>query len=106
MVRPEAIRALSDRIAASFHPERIVLFGSYAYGSPTEDSDVDLLVILSHEGKAARKAAEILTTTRPTFPVDILVRTPAQIEQRISMNDFFMQEIIAKGKVLFAAHHG
>lgn len=106
MVRQEAIRDLSDQIAAHFHPERIILFGSYAYGSPTEDSDVDLLVVLSHEGRSAKKAAEILCQTRPAFPVDILVRTPAQIEQRISMNDFFMREIFERGKVLFAAHHG
>ena len=103
MIDIEAIRKVSDQIAKAFLPDRIILFGSYAYGVPTEDSDVDLLVILPHEGKGARKAAEILVKVSPPFPVDLLVRTPDQLQQRLAWNDFFMREIVEKGTVLYAA---
>lgn len=94
---------LSERIAREFHPERIILFGSYAHGTPSKDSDVDLLVILPFEGKAASKAVEIRLGVRPTFPVDLLVRTPQKVRERIDMGDDFMREIITRGKVLYEA---
>jgi predicted nucleotidyltransferase len=103
MIETEAIQKLSDQIAQVFRPERIVLFGSYAYGLPTADSDVDLLVILPHRGRGSRKAAEILSQIHPPFPVDLLVRTPELIKQRLAWNDFFLREILEKGKVLYAA---
>jgi predicted nucleotidyltransferase len=103
MIDSEAIRKVSGQIAQAFRPDRIILFGSYAYGIPTEDSDVDLLVILPNEGKGARKAAEILCSIRPPFPLDLLVRTPDQLRQRLAWNDFFMREIVEKGTVLYAA---
>ena|SRR5579862_4377863 len=103
MIEMRAIEQLSEQIAQAYHPERILLFGSYAYGTPTQDSDVDLLVILPHEGKGSRKSAEILCRFRPAFPIDLLVRTPEQIRQRLAWNDFFLQEILTKGKVLYAA---
>jgi predicted nucleotidyltransferase len=103
----ERIREYSERIAAEFQPERIILFGSYAYGTPDADSDVDLLVIMPFEGDSASKAAEIRRKVRAGFPVDLLVRTPKQVEQRLAWNDWFMREIVEKGTVVYAAaHHG
>jgi uncharacterized protein len=96
------IHKLSQQIAQAFHPEHIILFGSYAYGHPTEDSDVDLLVILPFEISSVRKALQIIHTVQPRFPVDLLARTPAQVQQRLAWNDFFMKEIIDKGKVIYA----
>ena len=72
MIPSEAIRRLSEDIARCCAPERIILFGSYAYGTPDPDSDVDMLVILPFEGKGAWKAAEILTRVNPRFAVDLL----------------------------------
>ena len=103
MIPSEAIRQLSEDIARCYEPERIVLFGSYAYGTPDSDSDVDMLVILPFEGKEARKAAEILTRVNPRFAVDLLARTPEQIRQRLAGNDFFLLEIMEKGTLLYAA---
>lgn len=103
MISQEAIQKVSDQIAQMFRPERIVLFGSYVYGSPTEDSDVDLLVVLPHEGKGFQKAAEMLSRLRPPFPIDLIVRTPEQLRQRLALNDFFLREILEKGRVLYAA---
>lgn len=105
MVDMDSIHALVERIVQVYQPERVVLFGSYAYGMPTLDSDVDLLVVLPFEGKGARKAVEILNTVHPEFPVDLLVRTPEQVQQRLAWHDFFLREIIEKGKTLYAATH-
>jgi len=105
VVDMDSIHALIERIVRAYHPERIVLFGSYAYGTPTVDSDVDLLVVLPFEGKGSRKAVEILNTVNPAFPVDLLVRTPEQLQQRLAWNDFFLREVIEKGKILYEATH-
>jgi predicted nucleotidyltransferase len=103
MVEMSDIYALADRIVQEFQPERIILFGSYAYGTPTPDSDVDLLVIMPHEGKAIYKAIEILKKVKPSFGIDLIVRSPEELEQRLAWNDFFLREITEKGQVLHAA---
>lgn len=105
MVEMDRIESLSKQIAQEFRPDRIILFGSYAYGEPTDDSDVDLLVIMPFRGQSARKAAEILTRTVPEFSVDILVRTQSQVRKRVAMDDWFMQEIVEQGRVLYEANH-
>jgi len=105
VVDMDSIHTLIERIVQAYHPERIVLFGSYAYGTPTVDSDVDLLVVLPFEGKGARKAVEILDTVHPEFAVDLLVRTPEQVRQRLAWNDFFLREVIERGKILYEATH-
>jgi predicted nucleotidyltransferase len=103
MIGTQQIQALSERIAHEFQPERIILFGSYAYGTPREDSDVDLLVILPFRGSSLQKAVEILRRVQPPFAVDIVARTPEEVRQRLEWNDFFLREIMARGKVLHAA---
>ena len=107
---PAAVRSriddLAERIAAAFRPERIVLFGSFAYGSPTKDSDVDLLVVMPCEGKPWRTAARIRDRVRPEFPVDLLVRTPEQIAERVALDDGFVREILDRGTVLYEAPGG
>jgi predicted nucleotidyltransferase len=102
-VTQKTISDFARRIAEQFNPGKIILFGSYAYGKPTADSDVDMLVIMSFEGRGAYKSAEIATTIKPDFPVDILVRTPEQIKQRLNLGDFFIREIMERGKVLYEA---
>jgi predicted nucleotidyltransferase len=99
------IRKYANQVARQFRPNKIILFGSHAYGNPTEDSDVDLLVIMPFKGKGARKAAEILLATDPRFPIDLIVRTPEQIKTRLKLGDFFIREITQKGKVLYEAAH-
>ena len=105
MVDEDKIMSLSERIAREFQPERIILFGSYAYGTPSTDSDVDILVVMPFKGKAARKALDILSKVKPGFPIDLLVRTPEQVRERLANNDFFMREIFARGQVLYEAAH-
>ncbi len=105
MITPSQIRQVSDEIARRFRPERIILFGSYAYGTPTEDSDVDLLVVMPFEGRAAKKSAEIQTAVRIRFPVDLIAITPGRLEQRVQMGDFFLREVTQKGQELYAGNH-
>jgi len=105
MIEMKEIETLSNRIAQEFQPEQIILFGSYAYGQPTEDSDVDLLILMPFEGHSARKALEIRRCVQPLFPIDLLVRTPEQVQQRLEWNDCFLREVIEKGKVLYASNH-
>lgn len=105
MFDEKKIYELCDRIIQEFHPERIILFGSYAYGKPSEDSDVDLLVILHFAGSGLQKTSEILRKIRPRIPVDLVVKTPEDVCQRIEWNDFFLKEILQKGKVIYEAAH-
>ncbi len=105
MVEMERIQDFCDRIAREFRPEKIILFGSHARGDAGKYSDVDLLVIMPFEGKGARKSAEIQVKARPTFPVDVVVRTPETVCQRLEWGDFFLREAIEQGKVLYEADH-
>lgn len=101
MIDREQINQFRDLIVKEFQPEKIILFGSYAHGEPTEDSDVDLLVVLPFEGKNPEKATEIWMAAKPDFAVDVLVRRPTEVEERLAMGDNFMREIINDGVVLY-----
>ena len=85
----DTIQVFCQEVVEKFQPDKIILFGSYAYGEPNQDSDIDLLVILPFEGHPAEKAAEILIATDYHFPLDLLARTSEQVQQRIEMGDFF-----------------
>lgn len=99
------IRNLCQQIVENFHPEKVVLFGSHAYGKPNEDSDVDLLVVMPFEGRNSQKAVEIRQKIKTSLPLDLLVRTSSQVQERIEMEDFFMREIAEKGKILYETDH-
>jgi predicted nucleotidyltransferase len=105
MVTRRQIRRYAQEIARQFHPQRIILFGSYAYGKPTRDSDVDLLVIMPHQGLGADQATRIRLSVRAPFPMDLLVRSPQKIRQRLAWGDCFIQEVLEKGKVLYESSH-
>ena len=105
MVAMSVIAELSRRIAEEFNPDKIILFGSHAYGAPREYSDVDLLVIMPHEGHAAVQAAEIRKRIRAGFPMDLIVRSPRVIRQRLAMDDFFITEILEQGETLYEVQH-
>lgn len=97
-----AIRALAQRIADHFQPEKIVLFGSYAYGHPKPESDVDLLVIMNTSLRSRQQRLEISRVLSPRpFPLDIVVRTPQELADRIALGDLFLHEVITRGKVLY-----
>ncbi len=104
MVTMNKIEEFGRRIGQEFGAERVILFGSYAQGMAAEDSDVDLLVVVSFKGRSVDKSVEIRMKLRPQFPVELLIRTPEKIQQRIKMGDSFIQNILNNGKVLYQAN--
>jgi len=98
-----SIRKFGRRIGTEFSAERVILFGSHARGDATEDSDVDLLVILPFRGRSVDQTVRIHLELRPPFPVDLIVRTPKAIQRRLAMGDHFIQSILDEGKVLYEA---
>ena len=106
MVDTAQIIRFSESIARDFDPDRIILFGSHAYGTPTEHSDVDLLVIMPFEGKSRHKRLEIWGRARPPFAVDILVRRPDDTRRRYREWDPLIREAIDHGKVLYERDSG
>lgn len=103
MVAMETIREFSRQIGREFRPRRVVLFGSHARGTATDDSDVDLLVIMPFEGKPWRVAAQIRERVRPGFPLDLMVRTPQQVSERLSRGDTYLEAVMREGVVLHEA---
>src|SRR5262245_13314731 len=77
------IRRFAREVAERFQPDRIILFGSYAYGTPHDDSDVDILVVMPARSPL-RTAVRIETAINPPFPLDLLVRTPSEMEWRLA----------------------
>lgn len=99
------IQKFVAEVAREFLPEKVILFGSYATGSAKAESDVDLLVVMREDISGARVAADIIMRLKPTLPVELIVRSSRQIKERLALNDFFLREIMAKGKELYAAPH-
>ncbi len=105
MVKRSQIRAFSEAIAREFHPRKIVLFGSYARGNPTEHSDVDLLIIMPRtRDRGERMSVRIRQAIPRDFPLDLLVRTPSDVAKRLRWGDPFMRELLETGKVLYEAN--
>lgn len=98
------IRRYVRQVAERFRPDKIILFGSHAYGQPHADSDVDLLVIMRARNQLDQ-AVRIRWELPSPFPMDLLVRTPQTVRSRLDQGDSFLAEIMAKGKVLYEKTH-
>ena len=77
------ISRFASEVAEQFHPEKIILFGSYAYGKPHADSDVDILVVMPAKNELDQ-AVKICLTVPYQFPLDLLVRTPENLAWRLA----------------------
>ena len=97
----EEIRHQVQVIADEFDPLKIILFGSYAWGNPTPESDVDLMIIVDSEKPTRQLESEISILLDHAFPMDLIVRTKQEVEKRLAMGDYFIEDIINKGKVLY-----
>ncbi len=96
------IRQAARRIGEKFHPQKVILFGSYASGSQTSDSDIDLLIIFSKKGNRAQRYTEVSQELEPMpLPFDLLIRSTQDIQDRLKIGDSFIEEIVHKGKVLY-----
>jgi predicted nucleotidyltransferase len=94
------IRRFARQIAEKFHPHKIILFGSHAYGTPHADSDVDILVVMPARNQLDQ-ALRIRLGVEYNFPLDLIVRTPQNLQWRIEEGDLFHSEILSRGKVLY-----
>src|SRR5437667_11348118 len=99
------IRRFARDVARRFRPEQIILFGSHAYGTPHADSDVDILVIMPARNELDM-AVKIRLTVEYNFPLDLLVRTPKNLAWRLAEGDWFLREVMKRGKVLYEKDHG
>lgn len=106
MIAMDDIMTVVDRIAQQFRPERVVLFGSYADGTATADSDVDLLVVLPFEGKPFWKSLEIVNHVNPPFSVDLLARCPEDTQRRYALGDPLVRDALDRGQVLYERDRG
>src|ERR1700752_2183333 len=90
------IRRFARQVAEKFHPDKIILFGSYAYGTPHADSDVDILVVMPTRNELDQ-AVRVRLSVDYNFPLDLLVRTPKNLSGRLAEGDSFLREIMARG---------
>ena len=101
MVSHKDIMSYVDSLACHFSPERVVLFGSYARGNPRDDSDVDMLVIMDHDKrKDVEQAVAIDVQLQRKFPLDLIVRRPAEVKKRLAMGDMFLRTVLGEGQIL------
>ena len=106
MISRQKIRKYCEAIAREFHPEKIILFGSYAYGKPNADSDLDLLIIKETSERFIDRwtnIRKIVSDPKRSIPFEPIVLTPREVDERLAMGDQFIEEIMTKGEVLYAA---
>jgi uncharacterized protein len=104
VIENELIRQLVEKIVRSYSSKKIILFGSYAYGNPTPESDIDLLIIKNTDKRPMDRWMEvkrILRDPERAIAVSPLVYTEREIEERRAIRDFFLEEIFEKGKMLY-----
>ena len=100
-ITKEQIQAVADKIAKEFSPEKIILFGSYAWGKPTKDSDVDIFIVKDIQNtEGLEREVSMALYPRP-FPMDILVYHPEQIQKRYRLGDVFVKKIMDQGHLLY-----
>lgn len=99
------LRRITEILVQEYQPEKVILFGSYAYGEPDEDSDIDLLILKETDKSFFKRLAEVrrmVSEARKGFPFDPVVLTPQEFQEGLSRGDAFLKEIVAEGKVLYA----
>lgn len=97
----EAIREFCDRVAEAYNPHKIILFGSYARGDGTENSDVDILVIMDFEGAWVDTATKIRMAIRRNFPLDLIVIRPELVYEPITLGNWVIAAAQTEGKIMF-----
>lgn len=99
------IRKLCKRIAEAYQPEKIILFGSHAYGKPTPESDVDLLIVMEYEGRPIEQMLKIHRELDIVTPVDLLVYSPKEVADRLQDGDMFIVDVMQRGKVMYEGEY-
>jgi uncharacterized protein len=100
------IANILGRLIAEYAPQRVILFGSYAYGNPQSDSDIDLLIIKETSDRFIDRwvtVRRILSDAKRSLPLDTLILTPQEVAHRLAIGDQFVAEVLERGEVLYAA---
>lgn len=95
------IKLLVKEAADRIRPQKVILFGSHAYGQPTKDSDVDLLFIKETDLSGLKRYCWASDQINHLLPMDIIIKTPTELKRRLAMGDPFYKEIMKRGKVLY-----
>src|SRR3989338_2212072 len=100
----QKLKEITEKIVKEYQPERIILFGSWAWGNPHENSDIDIFIVKDTDLPSLKRIEALdRLFSRRAFPMDFLVYTPEQVERGMAKGDLFVQDIITKGKVLYEA---
>ena len=102
MITKDKIAQIVASIVKQCSPEKIILFGSHAYGKPNKDSDIDLFVVATIPGLPAERIRYVRRAIHEQASVDVIVRTPEEVANSLSGRDWFVQEVFQKGKILYA----
>jgi predicted nucleotidyltransferase len=100
----QVILEMVEKIKNRYKPEKIILFGSYAYGKPTRDSDIDMLIVKRTKRKSMDRwfaLKKLCNDPDRGIPFSPLVFTPEELQYRLSLGDQFIKEIWEKGKILY-----
>jgi predicted nucleotidyltransferase len=105
MIQRRDIKKWCEIVASEFRPQQIIVFGSYANGAPTEDSDVDVLVVmpLARGNRDVKQAAAIRERVPASFPMDVIVRSPQEIARRLARGDSFIAGVLRYGQMMYEA---
>lgn len=100
----ETIARIGERIVEEYEPQKVILFGSHAYGEPSKDSDIDLFIVKETDAGRIERFVEVkrlIYDPEQRIPVSPLVYTPGEVEERLAMGDDFVADILRRGKVLY-----
>lgn len=104
MNRKEIINKIVEKIKMRYQPEKVILFGSYGWGNPTKDSDIDLLIVKKTNQKHRQRmltVRKIVSEENALVGIDILVYTPEEVTERLKIGDSFISKILKKGDILY-----
>ena len=101
MIKETEIHNVAQKVIQNYKPERIYLFGSFAWGKPTADSDVDLFIVKETQERKFDRQLKVRRIINGSLPVDILVYNNKELQERIALGDFFVKTILKKGKLLY-----
>jgi len=102
--KEKILSEIVEKLKREYDPIKIILFGSYAYGNPTEDSDIDLFILKDSKERGVERfvsVKKIIYDPNHKIPVSPLVYTPKEVEKRLRMGDDFIKEILEKGVILY-----
>lgn len=102
MIELQDIEDMARRIGRAANAHRVILFGSYARGTPTDDSDVDFMIIAESDLPRFKRSRKLYNMIKPyPFPMDLLVYTPDEIERGKKSAVSFVSQVLREGKIVY-----